>query len=329
MPSFLLVLLLLIAIVPSTAVAILVIGATGTTGLRAIRGLLDAGWKPQQIRLVTRNSSKPNMLQLRDELGFDVIQANLEVPSTLEGISKGCTGCYIHSTSNDTPDLDVKEVERAQNLCNALVKQESVGHVVYNSAAAGPNHNVKRIAQKHGVEEIFQQEPSLSFSSLRANLFMEELWKGYTRPQILEGNYPLPAHRNKQLYFTSVRDMGQLAGRLLKEPDAREHKKLVINVASDCLTGPQIADAFAEAQGSTCLYFRPWRMEVKAWLKYPELHEQIQFIKKNAEVTDVKLLKERYPDLLTSFSEFLTETKWGDRDRTFSSFSEVSNLMEQ
>ena len=38
---------------------ILVVGATGTAGLRAIQGLLDVGYKPHQLQIMTRNASKP------------------------------------------------------------------------------------------------------------------------------------------------------------------------------------------------------------------------------------------------------------------------------
>ena len=34
--------------------SILVVGATGTTGLRSIQGLLDVGYKPAQLFIVTR-----------------------------------------------------------------------------------------------------------------------------------------------------------------------------------------------------------------------------------------------------------------------------------
>lgn len=310
---------------PVEAISILVVGATGTTGIRAIQGLLDVGWKATQIRLVTRDVNKPNICHLRDDFGFDVVQADLEVPLTLEGVSNGCTGCYIHSTSSDTPELDLKEVERAQNLCAALSEQNSVRHVVYNSAASLPTCAVKRVHQKHGVEKVFQQS-SLSFTSLRANLFMEELWKPYTRPNILKGKYPLPANRKKGLYLTSVRDMGRLAGKILMEDESSSQVSATINVASDYLTGLEIAQAYSKAQRTNCNYIRPRLMEWKAWFQNPELHGQILFIQKDTEVTDISKLKKQYPNMLTSFADFLSETHWGDEERAFADFAQPSSL---
>eukprot|EP00568_Trieres_chinensis_P010305 CAMPEP_0183296224 /NCGR_PEP_ID=MMETSP0160_2-20130417/3876_1 /TAXON_ID=2839 ORGANISM="Odontella Sinensis, Strain Grunow 1884" /NCGR_SAMPLE_ID=MMETSP0160_2 /ASSEMBLY_ACC=CAM_ASM_000250 /LENGTH=304 /DNA_ID=CAMNT_0025457817 /DNA_START=155 /DNA_END=1066 /DNA_ORIENTATION=+ len=299
---------LTLATSPSKTSNILVTGATGTTGLRVIQGLIDVGWKPGQLRIVTRNVNKPKIQALK-KMGFDVFQADMERPGTLDDISKGCIGCYVHSTSKDIPDLDTLEELRAKNLCAAIARQGSIRHVIYNSAAAGKNHGVKRIAQKHAVEDVFCNEQTLSFTALRANFFMEELWKRYTRPSILKGIYPLPCNRKKQLYLTSVRDMGRLAGTLLAEESPDTTNK-VINVASDCLTGPEIAKAFADAQQKPCHYARPWRMEWKARWKFPELHEQIQFIKKNKEVTDIQELQSHFTGLLTPFNKFLEETKW-------------------
>jgi uncharacterized protein YbjT (DUF2867 family) len=98
---------------------ILVVGATGTTGLRAIQGLLDVGYRPHQLYIITRNASRPRMKQLK-KLGFHLVQADLQRPSSLVGIGKGCKGCYIHATGGDTQELDTSEVSSAHNLCEAM-----------------------------------------------------------------------------------------------------------------------------------------------------------------------------------------------------------------
>jgi len=304
---------------------ILVVGATGTTGLRAIQGLLDVGYKPQQLKLVTRNAAKPNIEKMK-RLGFGIVQADLEKQDTLRAICEGCTGCYIHSTASDTHELDLMEAERARNLCAAILQQSCIQKVVYNSAAGARDHGVARIQQKHDVEEAFQaaienNESLLQFTSLRANLFMEELWKRYTRPQILAGKYPLPANRRRRIYLVSVRDLGRLAGTLLNEEKVHDKPFLIINVASDCLTGTEIAQAFARSQHSTCRYINPRWLTWKARWKHNGLYEQIKFLQTSKEVTDIEALRVQFPSLLTSFDEFLEETSWGNRTRTFEDFA--------
>ena len=125
---------------------------------------------------------------LRDlrKKGFDIAWVNLEDPTSLRGITKGCTGYCIHLTSSDTAVLDAGEVDRARNLCHEIEIEEEEGnirHVVCNSVAAEPHHGVGRTAQKHDVEQVFQHQVkelspmSIFCASLRAYVFMEELWK--------------------------------------------------------------------------------------------------------------------------------------------------------
>ena len=150
------------AVVPEAASnhKILVVGATGGTGPRALAGLLDAGWRPDQIRLLSRRSELPPPFQ-----AFDTVQADLDcLDDRLRAACGGMTtrrqtsviiGCYVHSTSSDTARLDTAEVARAQNLARALGKNKHMRHVVFNSAAGEADHGVVRIAQKHELEGVF------------------------------------------------------------------------------------------------------------------------------------------------------------------------------
>jgi uncharacterized protein YbjT (DUF2867 family) len=147
---------------------LLVVGASGGTGARVIKGLLDVGYKPSQLLVTTRDPSKPALTRLR-EMGVELRQTNLDDPASLVGIGTGFTGCYLHSTAGDTKKLDKGEVTRARNLAKAL--QANGTPVAFNSAAAGSQDCVQRIAQKHAVERVLSSEFALPTTNLRANLF--------------------------------------------------------------------------------------------------------------------------------------------------------------
>ena len=124
--------------------------------------------------------------------------------------------------------------------------------------------------------------------------------------------------------------MGRLAGHLLQQQQQQVppgKSSDIINVAGDWRTGPEIAQAFAEEQQSSCRYYRPWRMEWKSRFRFRELWEQIQFMQRSQETTDLEALRERFPGLLTTFPEFLAETQWGDRSRAFTDFANAANLV--
>ena len=295
---------------------LLVVGASGGTGTRALQGLMDVGYSPSQLRVLTRNPSKPSLAPLR-ELGIELCEADLDEPSSLGGVSSACTGVYVHSTAGDTKQLDTGEVSRAQHLSRALRDDGSVSQLVYNSAAAEADHGVKRIDQKHAVEAVFSTgADALPATHLRANLFMEELWKGYTRPKILKGTYPFSLPPTRQVYMTSVRDMGRLAGAYLAGPPPAANGRTV-NVASDVLTPVELAAAFEAAQGSPCVHKQARLLRLIARLFLPDLFEVIQFYRTSTETTDVAALELQFPGLLTPFGAFLEETAWGNASATY------------
>lgn len=373
---------------------ILVIGASGGTGLRVLAGLLDVGFAPSQIRLLTRNVNKPTSMALR-QYGFQLVQGDLDIPSTLApAFSSSLSGIYVHSTTGDMKTLDTGEVDRARNLAlairtyyqsslstttatttaatsSSLQQQPSRGLiVVYNSSAAEKNHagNVPRRAlQKHEVEMVFRREllgnkndatatsgedlhvndgggsggGCASFVSLRANLFMEDFWKKYTRPSILDaGKFPFSIPPDRKLHLTSVRDMGRLAGTILMSQHHHRQEEQspsssssndnanddyyyeVINVASDVLTPPEMAATFAKVQNSPCVHTRNHFFALLVRFFFKDLHEIIHFYRTSTELTDVMELKRRFPGegLLTSFEEFLVETNWSNRELTYENY---------
>ena len=314
--TFALLLLAVRGLSRSADAKVLVVGASGGTGARAIRGLLDVGFKPAQLRVLTRNPQKASLAPLR-QAGVELLGADLDDSASLEGVGASCTGCYVHSTAGDTKELDTGEVARAQNLAQALSRADSsVQHLVFNSAAAEPGHGVRRIEQKHAVEATFNAELGRPTTHLRANLFMEELWKGYTRPKILKGTYPFSLPPTRQVYMTSVRDMGRLAGAYLAGPPPAANGRTV-NVASDVLTPVELAAAFEAAQGSPCVHKQARLLRLIARLFLPDPFEVIQFYRTSTETTDVAALELQFPGLLTPFGAFLEETAWGNASATY------------
>jgi uncharacterized protein YbjT (DUF2867 family) len=311
---------------------------------RALVGLLDVGFAPEQLRILTRRTSKAEELRA---LGFEAAVADLDTvvddgssSNDLVDAVAGCSGCYIHSTSSDTKALDTGEVDRAHNLIHALLKG-NVRNVVFNSAAGEDGHGVERIRQKHDVERAFvlasrDDDVLLSFTSLRANLFMEELWKRYTRPSILKGTFPFSVPSDRPIYLTSVRDMGRLAGTVLlreSKPTTRaassRHQHRVLNVAGDVLTPRDMADAFARAQGSPCKHSPSRVFALLARLFFRDLYEVIRFYRRSTETTDIDALQREFPGLLTSFEAFLAETRWSNPDRTFEDLQKMPDLLSE
>ena len=322
---------------PSTPISkqrILVVGATGKTGLRAIQGLFDVGWEPSQIRLLSRNPDSQVCQALQKSFGFKVFKVDLDDDADSNELRialQGCSGCYIHALTSDTRKVTKGGTDRARTLAFAIAGQGGGKfHVVLNSAAGEPGHGVQRIQEMHDIERVCNEFSNIRLTSLRANLFMEEFWKIYIRPSVIKkGKFYFSVPSDRSIYLTSVRDMGKLAGICLKvcewegSSSSSSSSTKVLNVAGDVLTAEEIAATFAEAQESPCQHSNG---RVFAWfcrLFFRDLYQIIRFYRRTTETTDVADLRQKFPGMMTDFATFLNETEWGNRDLSFANFTNV------
>uniref|UniRef100_A0A7S0TA99 NmrA-like domain-containing protein n=1 Tax=Pseudo-nitzschia delicatissima TaxID=44447 RepID=A0A7S0TA99_9STRA len=303
---------------------ILVVGATGGTGLRALKGLLDAGCRASQIRLLTRNPA--NCQHLQDSLGISIVQVDLDDEDTanLSTALQDCVGCYVHALSGDTRQVTLGGVEKAQRLLEVIQSHaDPACHVVMNSAAAEENHGVTRIGEMHAIEQVFRDETT-RFTSLRANLFMEELWKKYTRPSILKGTFPFSVPSDRKIYLTSVRDMGRIAGTCILQ---KAEIGKTVNVAGDVLTAADIAATFGNFQQQDCKHSPGRVFALFCRLFFRDLYQIIRFYRKSTETTDVSALRAKFPGLVTDLGTFLDETEWKNEELSYENFSQVERVL--
>ena len=259
-------------------------------------------------------------------MGYDTVQGNLEDIDSLKLALSGCTGCYIHATGGDTKKLDTQEVARAQNLARAIssLNMDPPPHVVYNSAAGEDQLCGARKKQKREVEQIFRDTKQvvprniIPFTALRANLFMDEFWKVYTRPGIiLKGTFSFSIPSDTPIYLTSVTDMGRIAGLCLQSTGTTAHRN--INLAGDVLTPEQMAQVFAKVQGFPCQHKRNRVLALVARLFVRELWEEMSFLRNTKESTDIEGLKQEF-GYVTSFEQFLEESNWSNVELTYEDF---------
>jgi len=305
---------------------ILVVGATGGTGLRALKGLLDAGCQPSQIRLLTRNPDSDTCQALASKLGFQIVRADLdqEDPTLLQQAVQDCVGCYLHALQGDTREVTLGGDVRAQKLVRAIRSSAAPGcHVVMNSAAAEDEHGVDRIAQMHRIEDVFS-DSQVPFTSLRANLFMEELWKKYTRPAILKGKFSFSVPSDRELYLTSVKDMGQLAGTCLLESLEIGQK---VNVAGDCLKASEIATIFGQAQPTPCKHSQGRIFALFCKFFFKDLYQIIRFYRTSTETTNLDGLQQKFSFGLTDLATFLDETEWQNEEKSYQDFGDVNQVL--
>jgi uncharacterized protein YbjT (DUF2867 family) len=289
---------------------VLLVGVTGGTGGNVVKGFLEQG---VTVRAITRkiDLNRPSLSKLHNVI--ELVEANLDDEDSLKQAMLGVSAIYCHATAPDTAKPDPLEVERAKRIAQAA-KQADIQHFVYNSAGGvDRNSGVGHIEQKYKVEQILKQA-GLPTTMLRACLFMEEFWKKYTRPSILKGSFPFSIQPDKPLHLITTKDMGRVAAYVIKNRDKYIGQE--IELAGDVLTPKQMAEAFSQAQNMKVVH-----KEVPAWifllLFQKELFTIIQWYRKQGYQADVRNLREEFPGLLTTFSEFLAETNWANPELTY------------
>ena len=150
---------------------------------------------------------------------------------------------------------------------------------------------------------------------------MEEFWKQYTRPSILQGRFPFSLPSSQPIHLLCVKDLGRVAAWVITHRE--KYLKREIELAGDVLTPQQIAEKFSRCQSQTVVH-----QKIPAWLFLLlfrwQLFKLIQWYRYEGYQADVKYLRREFPDLLTSFQEFLQETHWADETRTYESLQSLS-----
>lgn len=143
---------------------------------------------------------------------------------------------------------------------------------------------------------------------------MEEFWKKYTRPSILNGTFRFLVQSDRPLHLVSVKDVGRVAAYVMQH--GGNYIGQAIELASDVLTPQQMATFFSQVQGQTVKH-----QELLAWLFLlfgrKTLFDLIQWYRNAGYQANVEKLQSEFPDLLTSFETFLRETHWNNPALTY------------
>jgi len=301
---------------------LLLVGVTGGTGQQVVRGVMEAN-TGAQIVVLTRNPDRISSKQLV-KAGCELVKGDLDDEASLRSACQGIRCMYVHGTSVDAAAADPVEVHRAERLARAA-RDSGVGYIVYQSAGgADRDTGLPHMEQKFMVEELFRRS-KIPCTMLRATLFMEELWKKYTRPAILKGTFQFAMPPTNTQQFVSCRDMGFAAATVLKR--AKEFEGRSIELAADEMQWQQVAEAFSanqQAAGLPAVQYKEagFVTENIFWLISDDLWNIIMFYRHRGYEANVEECKKLFPGL-TSFQDFLKLTKWADPQKTYEDLSEA------
>jgi len=280
--------------------------------MRAVKGFLDQG--QPHLRAMTRkvDLARPALAQLA-QAGVQLVEADLDVPASLDAAFADVSHVYCHATSGDYSKADPAEVERAKRVA-AAAQKAGIQHLVYNSSGgADRDSGIPHIEQKYAVEQVFR-EAGLPTTMIRSCLFMEEFWKKYTRPSILNGKFRFSVQADRPLHLVSTKDVGRVAAAIMRQRE--RYVGRAIELAGDVLTPEKMATVFSQVQHQPVKH-----QEVPPWifllLLRKSLYDLIQWYRQEGYQADVDQLRQEFPGLLSTFEDFLRETHWANADLSY------------
>lgn len=295
----------------STSKPTLVVGATGRTGRILIKGLIDGKISNKHIYLSTRHPNSNNAKQLMQEFDVNLVEMNLDdYNSICDGlINNKIESVYVHGHGVDTGVALFSEESRALNLATAI-NTNNITKVVYNSCGGPdilPDDSPSLMIQKRKIENIYSVIPTTV--NIRPTLFMEELWKEYTRPYILEGYLPFAnISPDVKIQLVSVYDVGKCSAYILRHP--KSIYSTTIELAGDELSVQEICDAFSHIQNNSVIHsvIPNWIL----WLCNHELYKIQKFLNNTGYSANITNNHPIFKFHFLTFEQFLEFTNWNN-----------------
>ncbi|MEU7913149.1 NmrA family NAD(P)-binding protein [Microbispora bryophytorum] len=203
--------------------SVLVVGATGTQGSAAARGLLRRG---HRVRALTREPARARHLT---ELGAEVAAGDLGDPAAVEAALDGVTAVFAVPLRD--PGDDGAELANAAFLIEAA-RRSGVRHFVQTSVAGagdlsrmprwGTGHwNEAYWETKHRIEEAVRTGGLPVYTILKPSFLMENLLppKGPLMfPELARGEIVTAVGRHVRVQMISADDIAAFAAAALERP---------------------------------------------------------------------------------------------------------------
>jgi uncharacterized protein YbjT (DUF2867 family) len=192
---------------------IVVTGATGLQGGAVARHLLREGWR---IQALTRNPQSDKAMALA-ALGAEVVQGDMNDPTTLQPLFDGAYGVY----SVQTPYIEGPEAEVRQGKNVAEVaKAAGVQHFVYVSAGSGQKGtSIPSWESKLQIED-YVRTLGLPLTIVRPTAFMELMTDKKFFPAVAAWHLmPKLIGPSPKLPWLSTDDLGAIVANVFADPD--------------------------------------------------------------------------------------------------------------
>ena len=259
-----------------------VTGATGAQGGATARALLAAG---HRVRALTRHPEKATALAA---LGADIAYADYRDRSSVEAALKDVDTLFAVTTPfNSTLKTEINDGE---TLINAAAHLQ---HIVFTSATnANQNTGIPHFETKHQIEQHLAAQ-HVPWTVLGPAAFMDQYTTPWHLSSFERGVVSLPLPADKPLALIATADIGAFATHVLTHPAPFHGKR--IDIASDELTGPEIASVLGNALGKPLHYEEAPIEPVER--HSPDLAAMFRYFSTVGMTVDIPALRRDYPTI--------------------------------
>ncbi len=285
---------------------VLITGATGRQGGAVIDQMLLRGWR---LRALTRSPTNA-VAQSLAARGVEVVQGDLEDPSSLDKAVSGAYGVY--SVQDFWAVGAKREVQQGKNIA-AVAKQAGVEHFVFSSVGgAERNSRITHWESKWEIENYIRHL-GLPATMIRPAAFMENYYVDQVEIGILKGKLMDPIRGDKPYQTIAAADIGGFVALAFARP--QEFIGTELEIAGSELTNVQAAEVFSRVLGKP-VKFKKLPMPMVRLILGKEFYEMFRWFNESGFKADIEGLRHRYPEVrLQTLEEWLRNEGWHKRVR--------------
>jgi uncharacterized protein YbjT (DUF2867 family) len=262
---------------------ILVTGLTGQQGGHVAQQLLQRG---HRVRAVVRNPQGPKA-QAFGSRGVELVEGSFDDPSTMEGAGRGVDAMFLMGTPAQGPEVEARQGKAAVDAA----QRARVPWLVYSSVCdADRSTGIPHFESKFSVEQHLGRS-TVAHAISAPTAFMENLLAPYQLPTLRQGKNASGTTPDRKVQMVALDDLAAFVVQMLENPSQFSGKR--INVASDAVSGAEVARALAGATRRTIEY---QQIPLEAVRKQnPDYAKMFEFLERTGYSADIEGLRREYP----------------------------------
>jgi len=268
------------------SITVAVAGATGRQGGAVTRLLLHRG---HHVRALTRRAESAAASTLR-ALGADISEADLEDGAAVRQALDGADALFLVVTPFGAGvEAEVRQACQAAKAA----KEAGVRHLVYSSvASANQKTGIPHFDSKREVEKYIAKL-DIPYTIVGPAFFAENLIDPSFANGLSAGVLSMPLPPSRPLHVVGLQDIAGFVRLVLERPGEFQGRR--IDIASDCVTGLEMAKTLSEVSQREVTYRQGSLDAVRAASE--DLALMWQWLDQVGYSTDVDVLLRSYPEV--------------------------------